>query len=197
MGERRASVERKTRETELRVTVDLDGSGAYSGKVGIGFFEHMLELLAHHALIDLTIEGKGDLAVGAHHTVEDVGICIGQAIRKALGDMAGVVRYGSGWVPMEEALAHCVMDICNRPYLAYKVPPGSEKVGDYDTELTEEFFRALAVNAGITVHIRLLTGSNTHHIQEAIFKSFGRALGQAVLRDPRIRGVHSTKGTLS
>jgi len=196
MGERQATVERKTRETNLRVTVDLEGSGAFSGQVGVGFLEHMLELLARHALIDLTIEGKGDLAVDAHHTVEDLGICIGQAIREALGDMTGVVRYGSGWVPMEEALAHCVIDICNRPYLAYAVPAGREKVGEYDTELSEEFFRALSVNAGMTVHIRLLAGSNAHHSQEAIFKSFGRALGQAVARDPRIRGVHSTKGML-
>ena len=197
MAKRRATVERKTRETELRVAVDLDGSGTFSGHVGIGFFEHMLELLARHALIDLTVRGKGDLAVDTHHTVEDIGICIGQAIRKALGDMAGMARYGSGWVPMEEALAHCVLDICNRPYLAYKVARGRRKVGDYDTELTEEFFRALAVNAGMTIHIRLLAGSNTHHIQEAIFKSFGLALAQAVSRNPRIRGVHSTKGSLS
>jgi len=196
MGERSASVERKTRETELRVTVNLDGKGSFAGGVGIGFFEHMLELLARHAFIDLTVEGKGDLTVDAHHTVEDVGICLGQAIRKALGDMAGVVRYGDAWVPMEEALAQCVMDICNRPFIAYSVPGGAEKVGDYDTELTSEFFRAVAVHAGITLHLRLLAGSNTHHIQEAVFKAFGRALGQAILRDPRIQGVHSTKGTL-
>jgi len=197
MARRRATVERKTRETELRVAVDLEGDGTFSGRVGIGFFEHMLDLLARHALIDLTIEGKGDLGIDAHHTVEDVGICLGQAIRKALGDMKGVVRYGSGWVPMEEALAHCVLDICNRPYLAYDVPRGREKVGEYDTELSEEFFRALTVHAGITVHIRLLAGLNAHHVQEAVFKAFGLALAQAVRRDPRIRGVHSTKGTLS
>jgi len=197
MAKRQATVERKTRETELHVTVKLDGSGTFSGQIGIGFFEHMLELLARHALIDLAIEGKGDLSVDAHHTVEDLGICIGQAIRNALGDMTGVVRYGNGWVPMEEALAHCVMDICNRPFLAYSVPKGREKVGDYDTELTGEFFRALSVHAGMTLHIRLLAGSNTHHTQEAVFKAFGHALGQAIMRDPRIRGVHSTKGTLS
>lgn len=196
MDARKASVERKTRETDLRVTVNLDGSGEFSGRVGIGFFEHMLELFARHALVDLTIEGKGDLAVDAHHTVEDLGICLGQAIRKALGEMAGVVRYGSGWVPMEEALAHCVLDVCNRPFLAYSVPGGCEKVGDYDTELTEEFLRAVMVHAGITMHIRLLAGSNTHHIQEAVFKAVGLALGQALARNPRIRGVHSTKGTL-
>jgi imidazoleglycerol-phosphate dehydratase len=196
MAKRQATVERRTRETELRVSVDLDGSGTFSGGVGIGFFEHMLELLTRHALIDLTVEGKGDLSVDAHHTVEDVGICLGQAIGEALGDMAGVVRYGDGWVPMEEALAHCVMDICKRPYLTFQVPVGCGRIGDYDTELTGEFFRALAVNAGITMHIRLIAGSNTHHIQEAVFKAFGRALGQAIVRDPRIRGVHSTKGTL-
>jgi len=196
MAKRQATVERKTRETALRVTVSLDGEGRFSGGLGLGFFEHMLELLARHALIDLTVEGRGDLAVDAHHTIEDVGICLGQAIRKSLGDMAGMVRYGSGWVPMEESLAHCVMDICNRPYLAYAVPSGHERVGDYDTELSEEFFRAVAVNAGITAHIRLLAGSNTHHVQEAIFKAFGLALGQAVARSARIRGVHSTKGAL-
>jgi imidazoleglycerol-phosphate dehydratase len=156
----------------------------------------MLALLARHALIDVAVEGKGDLVVDAHHTVEDVGICLGQAVRKALGDMSGVVRYGNGWVPMEESLAHCVLDICNRPYLVYTVADGREKVGDYDTELSEEFLRALAVNAGITMHVRLLAGSNTHHIHEAIFKAVGLALGQAIGRDPRIRGVHSTKGKL-
>lgn len=196
MDQRQATVERTTRETDLRVSVTLDGTGSLSGSIGVGFFEHMLELLARHALIDLTVEGRGDLVVDAHHTIEDLGICIGQAIRKALGTMEGVVRYGSGWVPMEEALAHCVLDLCNRPYLSYMVPGGREKVGDYDTELSEEFFRALVVNAGITAHIRLLAGSNTHHVQEAIFKSFGRALGEAFRRDPRIQGVHSTKGVL-
>ena len=196
MGERSASVERKTRETELRVTVNLDGQGNLQGTLGLGFFEHMIELLARHALIDLTVEGRGDLVVDAHHTIEDVGICLGQAVRKALGDMSGVARYGSAWIPMEEALAHCVMDICSRPFVAYHVPGGAERVGDYDTELTQEFFRAVAMNAGITLHMRLLAGSNTHHIQEAAFKAFGRALGQAVMRDPRIHGVLSTKGTL-
>lgn len=196
MAERKATVERKTRETQVRVAVVLDGGGEFSGRVGVGFFEHMLELLARHALIDLAVEGKGDLAVDAHHTVEDIGICMGKAIRQALGDMVGVARYGSAWVPMEESLAHCVLDICNRPYLAYDVPRASEKVGDYDTELTEEFLRALANNAGITLHVRVLAGSNTHHIHEAIFKSFGRALAQAIAIDPRIRGVHSTKGIL-
>ena len=195
-AKRRATVERATAETNLRVTVNLDGSGEFSGTIGVGFFEHMLALLARHALIDLTIQGKGDLAVDAHHTVEDLGICIGQALRKALGDMKGVARYGSGWVPMEEALAHCCLDVCNRPYLAYTVAEGRDKVGDYDTELTEEFLRALVNHAGITAHVRLLAGSNTHHIHEAVFKSFGRALGEALSRDPRIRGVHSTKGVL-
>jgi len=196
MDRRTATVERKTRETDIRVTVNLDGEGAFSGNLGIGFFEHMLDLAARHALIDLAIEGKGDLAVDAHHTVEDVGICIGRAVAEALGDKAGIARYGSAWVPMEESLAHCVLDICNRPFLAYNVKTTCAKVGNYDTELSEEFFRALAVNAGITLHINLLSGSNTHHIQEAVFKSFGLALGQAVSRNPRIKGVFSTKGAL-
>jgi len=196
MNERQATVGRRTRETDLRVTVNLDGRGQFAGAVGVPFFEHMLALLARHAFLDLTIEGQGDLAIDAHHTIEDLGICLGQAIRQALGDMKGVVRYGDAWVPMEESLAHTALDVCNRPYLAYSVARGSEKVGAYDTELSEEFLRALVFNAGITCHVRLLTGSNTHHIQEAVFKSFGRALGRAILRDPRIEDVHSTKGAL-
>lgn len=196
MSHRTATVDRQTRETDIHVEVNLDGSGKFSGSVGIGFFEHMLELFARHALIDLTVEGKGDLVVDFHHTVEDIGICFGQAVRKALGDMSGVVRYGSASVPMEETLVECVMDVCNRPYLAYGVEAGSQKVGEYDTELTEEFVRAVANNAGITMHVRMLSGNNTHHIHEAVFKSFGRALGQAISRDPRIEGVHSTKGAL-
>jgi imidazoleglycerol-phosphate dehydratase len=196
MGDRQATVERKTRETDLRVAVNIDGEGQFSGAVGVGFFEHMLELWTRHALIDLTIEGKGDLGVDAHHTVEDLGICIGQALSQALGDKSGIARYGTGWVPMEESLAQCVLDVCNRFYLAYDVPAGRDTVGDYDTELTEEFLRAVARNAGITMHVRLLVGTNTHHIHEAVFKSFGLALSQAVALDPRIRGVHSTKGTL-
>ncbi|MCX8036254.1 MAG: imidazoleglycerol-phosphate dehydratase HisB [Candidatus Sumerlaeia bacterium] len=196
MSNRTAVEERQTRETQIKVILDLDGTGIFSGSLNIGFFEHMLDLLARHAFLDLSVEGHGDLAVDAHHTVEDTGILIGRAIRKALGDAAGMVRYGDAWVPMEEALAHVVLDICNRPYLAYSVPGGSVKIGDYDTELSEEFFRALCVNAGITAHIRLLAGSNTHHIQEAVFKAFGLALGRALARDPRIKGVHSTKGVL-
>ena len=196
MTERRAAVERNTRETQLKVSLNLDGAGRFSGKVGIGFFEHMLELMTRHALIDLEAEGTGDIAVDFHHTVEDLGICFGRAVREALADMSGVVRYGSAWVPMEESLVHCAMDICNRPYLAFDVDAGKQKVGEYDTELTEEFLRAVAVNAGITMHIRMIRGGNTHHIHEAVFKSFGRALGEAISRDPRIEGVHSTKGAL-
>jgi imidazoleglycerol-phosphate dehydratase len=196
MAQRQATVKRRTHETDLRVSVNLDGGGAFSGSIGVGFFEHMLALMTRHALIDLTIEGKGDLGVDAHHTVEDVGICLGQALRQAVGDMAGLARYGDAWVPMEDSLAHTALDVCNRPYLAWDVAAGKAKVGEYDTELSEEFIRALVMNAGITAHVRLLAGSNTHHIQEAVFKSFGRALGLAIARDPRIKGVHSTKGKL-
>jgi imidazoleglycerol-phosphate dehydratase len=194
--DRSATVNRKTRETDIRVRWHIDGGGRAEIETGIPFFDHMLTLFAVHGFFDLAVNAEGDLDVDFHHTVEDVGICFGRAVRQALSDMTGVVRYGSAWVPMEESLVHCAMDICNRPYLAFDVDAGKQKVGEYDTELTEEFLRAVVVNAGITMHIRMIRGGNTHHIHEAVFKSFGRALGEAISRDPRIKGVHSTKGAL-
>lgn len=191
-----AEISRNTNETQLRVRVNLDGSGKFSSTVGIPFFEHMLDLFSRHALIDLTLDGKGDLHVDAHHTVEDVGIVLGQAVRQALGDKVGIQRYGEAYVPMEEALVRCVLDLCNRPYLRYEVPMPKAKVGEFDVELAEEFFRAFAFNAGITMHVHLFYGSNLHHILEATFKAVGRALGKAILNDPRVVGVLSTKGKL-
>jgi imidazoleglycerol-phosphate dehydratase len=191
-----AEVRRETTETQIAVRIDLDGTGRFEGDVGVPFFEHMLDLFARHALVDLTVTASGDLHIDAHHTVEDVGIVLGQAVRKALGDRAGIERYGEASVPMEEALVSCVLDLCNRPYLRYDVPVPKAKVGDFDVELAEEFMRAFIVNAGITMHLRLSSGSNLHHILEAAFKATGRALRKAVQRDARIVGVLSTKGKL-
>ena len=196
MKERIAQIERKTRETQIKVGLNLDGSGIFKGSVGIGFFEHMLELFAKHGLFDLTVEGRGDLEVDFHHTVEDVGICIGQAFKEALGAKEQIARYGSAFIPMEGALAHCVIDFCNRPYLVWSVESKREKIGNYDAELSEEFFRAFTMNAQATLHLRLLYGGNMHHIHEALFKACGYAIGQAVRRDPRIKGVLSTKGVI-
>jgi imidazoleglycerol-phosphate dehydratase len=156
----------------------------------------MLDLWTKHGLFDLEIEGRGDIEVDFHHTVEDVGICIGQAFREALGDKSGIARYGSAFVPMEETLAHAVIDFCNRPILRWEVVSGREKIKEYDTELSHEFFRAFVVNAAVTLHLRLLYGDNAHHIHEALFKACGKAIGDAIRRDPRIKGVLSTKGVI-
>ncbi|MBN1901363.1 imidazoleglycerol-phosphate dehydratase HisB [Candidatus Sumerlaeota bacterium] len=193
---RKAEIERKTKETSIHVILNLDGSGEFKGSVGVPFFEHMLDLFTKHGLFDLTIEGKGDIEVDFHHTVEDVGICIGQAFKKALGDKKGIARYGGAFIPMESALAHAVIDFCNRPYLKWLVESKRDKIGEYDAELTEEFFRAFAMNAAATLHIRLLFGENMHHIHEAIFKACGRAIGDAARIDPRVKGVLSTKGVI-
>jgi len=188
---------RKTSETEVRVRVSLDGSGRAHVETGIGFFDHMLEALARHALLDLTVEASGDLHVDGHHTVEDTGIALGQAIAKALGDRAGIRRYADALVPLDEALVRAVIDVSGRPYLAYNVDiPKWQMLGDYDVFLTPEFFRALIQNAGLTVHLDLVRGDNPHHIVEATFKAFARALGDATALDPRVRGVPSTKGVL-
>ena len=190
-------VTRTTKETDLRVRVDLDGRGEAKVKTGIGFFDHMLEALARHALVDLTVEARGDLHVDGHHTVEDTGIVLGQAIAKALGDRAGIRRYADATVPLDEALVRCVMDVSGRPYLSYNVEiPKWQMLGDYDVFLTPEFFRALVLNAGLTVHLDLQRGDNPHHIVEAAFKAFARALDGATSQDPRVAGVPSTKGTL-
>lgn len=193
---RTAAVRRETAETQISVRVDLDGSGRFSCNLGVPFFEHMLNLFARHALIDLEIEGQGDLQIDAHHTVEDTGIVLGQAIRQALGDKAGIERYGEAFVPMEETLARCVLDLCNRPYLRFEANIPRAKVGEFDAELAEEFFRAFVFNAGATVHLSLLAEGNLHHMLEALFKALGRALSRAAAPNPRIRGVLSTKGAL-
>jgi imidazoleglycerol-phosphate dehydratase len=192
-----AEVTRTTKETDLRVLVDLDGRGEARIKTGIGFFDHMLEALARHGLLDLTVEARGDLHVDGHHTVEDTGIVLGQAIAKALGDRAGIRRYADAMVPLDEALVRCVMDVSGRPYLSYQIEiPKWQMLGDFDVFLTPEFFRALTLNAGLTVHLDLVRGDNPHHIVEAAFKAFARALDAASQQDPRVTGVPSTKGTL-
>jgi imidazoleglycerol-phosphate dehydratase len=190
-------VRRATKETDLYVRVDLDGRGEASVATGIGFFDHMLEALARHGLLDLTVEGKGDLHVDGHPTVEDTGIAIGQAIANALGDRAGIRRYADATVPLDEALVRAVVDVSGRPYLSYNADiPKWQMLGDYDVFLTPEFFRALVLNAGLTAHLDLIRGDNPHHIVEAAFKAFARALGAATALDPRVQGVPSTKGVL-
>ena len=194
---RSATIKRKTKETDIEVTVNLDGTGVSNVATGIGFFDHMLEALARHALIDLTVEASGDLHVDGHHTVEDTGIALGQAIARALGDRAGIRRYADAIVPLDEALVRAVVDVSGRPYLAYHVDiPKWQMLGDYDVFLTPEFFRALVQNAGLTVHLDLVRGDNPHHIVEAAFKAFARALDDATTLDPRVSGVPSTKGVL-
>jgi imidazoleglycerol-phosphate dehydratase len=195
---RRAEIKRKTRETEIAVTVDLDGSGKAAVATGIGFFDHMLEQVARHGLIDLEIKAAGDLHIDQHHTAEDVGIALGQALKQALGDMKGIARYADVALPMDEALTRCAVDISGRPYLVWRVKFSRGKVGEFDTELVQEFFQALAQNAGITLHVENVYGRNNHHIAESCFKGLARALRTAVAIDPRNAGtVPSTKGTLS
>ncbi len=192
---RQAVIERATRETQIRLALDLDGQGKAAISTGLGFFDHMLTHVAFHGYFDLEITAQGDLHVDAHHTVEDVGICLGQAFRQCLGDRAGLVRYGSALVPMDEALAQVVLDLSNRPLLKVSGPrPGP--AGGFDGQLAEEFWRALALHAGLTLHVRLLEGENDHHMLEAAFKALGRALDQATALEPRARGIVSTKGVL-
>lgn len=191
-----AGVERKTKETQIVVEIDLDGSGKSDIATGIGFLDHMLELVAKHGLFNLKINTAGDLGVDQHHTVEDTGIVLGQAIAKALGNKESIKRYGMSYVPMDETLARTVLDLGGRPYLVYEIPQTGEKAGEMDTELAEDFFRAVAFNAGMNLHIKVLYGNGSHHILEAVFKSFARALCEAVTIDKRIEGVLSTKGTL-
>jgi imidazoleglycerol-phosphate dehydratase len=194
---RTAEVTRQTKETAIRVRVDLDGSGRSSVRTGVGFFDHMLEALARHSLCDLEVEATGDLHVDGHHTVEDVGIVLGQALAQALGDRRGIRRYGEATVPLDDALARVVVDVSGRPYVAYHAePPTWQKLGDYDVALTPEFFRALAMHGGLTLHVDLLRGRNAHHVVEAVFKAAARALGEATSLDPRVRDVPSTKGAL-
>ncbi|WP_135468508.1 imidazoleglycerol-phosphate dehydratase HisB [Crenalkalicoccus roseus] len=194
---RRAMIARTTAETEIRAELSLDGTGRAEVETGIGFLDHMLTALARHALLDLRLQAKGDLHVDFHHTTEDVGIVLGQAIRQALGEKRGIRRYGHALVPMDEALAEAAVDISGRPFLAWSVPFARDKVGAMDTELFEEFFRAFAYNAGITLHLTLKAGGNAHHVAEACFKALARALRMAVEADPRAPDqVPSTKGVL-
>jgi imidazoleglycerol-phosphate dehydratase len=194
---RTATIDRKTGETDIRVELTLDGSGAGSRETGVGFLDHMLDLLARHGRVDLDVKAAGDLQTGAHHTVEDVGICIGQALDQALGDRAGIFRYGTATVPMDEARATTAVDISGRGCLVFEAELPVGAIGNYDHELTEEFLRAVAVNAKLTMHVIVEAGSNVHHVIEAIFKSFARALRTAAAVDPTEQGIPSTKGTLT
>ena len=195
---RRAEITRETSETRVRVAVDLDGTGAAEIATGVGFFDHMLHQIARHAMIDLTVRTEGDTHVDDHHSVEDTGLALGQALREALGDKAGIVRYGACLLPMDDALVRCALDLSGRPYLVWDASPDAKSVGRFDTELAREFFQAVSVHGGITLHLHRLAGFNAHHVIEATFKSFARALRQAMEPDPRAAGrVPSTKGSLT
>ncbi|MGI6855577.1 imidazoleglycerol-phosphate dehydratase HisB [Mesorhizobium sp. 1B3] len=195
---RKASVSRKTKETEISVSVDVDGSGRFDVSTGVGFFDHMLEQLSRHSLIDITVKAKGDLHIDDHHTVEDTGIALGQAIAKALGERRGITRYASIDLAMDETLTRAAVDVSGRPFLVWHVAFSSPKVGTFDTELVREFFQALAQNAGITLHVLNHYGANNHHIAETCFKAVARSLRIALEPDPRQPGaIPSTKGTLS
>ena len=194
---RTATITRSTAETEISVTINLDGTGIYDNQTGVGFFDHMLDQLARHSLIDMTIRAKGDLHIDDHHTVEDTGIALGQALSQALGDKRGIVRYGSCLLPMDDAQVRCALDLSSRPYLIWNVDMPTQKIGNFDTELVREFFTAFATHGGITLHVDQLHGFNSHHIAEAAFKSVARALRAAVEVDPRKSGdIPSTKGAL-
>lgn len=193
---RSATVQRDTRETQIVVNLLVDGCGKAQVSTGLGFFDHMLELLAGHGLFDLEVKAAGDLQTGGHHTVEDVGICFGSALAQAVGDKRGIRRYGSVLLPMDESLALVALDLSGRPYFVYEGGPTGENIAGFDAGLVAEFFRAVANNAKMTIHARLLSGSDTHHMIEAVFKAFGRALREAVSVDARVAGVPSTKGVL-
>ena len=194
---RRATVSRKTKETAITVSVDLDGTGAYDVATGVGFLDHMIEQLARHSLIDITLKADGDLHIDQHHTTEDSGIVLGQAIAKALGEKKGIARYGSAYLPMDETLTRVALDVSGRPFLVWKVEFTRGKIGDMDTELFREWFQAFAQHAGLTLHVETLYGENSHHIAETCYKALARALRQAISLDPRQEGrVPSTKGQL-
>jgi imidazoleglycerol-phosphate dehydratase len=194
---RKATIKRKTKETDVEVAVDLDGAGTASIATGIGFFDHMLDLLARHSRIDIAVQAKGDLHIDQHHTTEDVGIALGQAVKQALGDMRGITRYADVHVPMDEALTRVAIDISGRPFLVFKAEFVRDKVGTFDTDLVQEWFQAFATNAGITLHVQVLYGTNDHHIAESCFKGLARALRAAVAVDARAANeVPSTKGSL-
>lgn len=195
-SKRKAVVERETKETRIFVEFALDGTGKAEISTGVAFFDHMLTLFAVQGQFDLTVRATGDLDVDAHHTVEDVGICLGQALSGALGDRSGIRRYGYFSVPMDESLASVTLDLSNRPFLVYNAPPMSERAGEFETELAPEFFRAFCQHGGVTLHVQIPYGANTHHMLEAAFKAWGRALGMAVSLDARRSGVPSSKGKL-
>ncbi|WP_136684863.1 imidazoleglycerol-phosphate dehydratase HisB [Falsirhodobacter xinxiangensis] len=193
---RKADITRKTAETDISLNLDLDGTGVYDVKTGVGFFDHMLDQLSRHSLIDLTLRASGDTHIDDHHTVEDCGIAIGQALTRALGDKKGIRRYGSFHLAMDDALVRTALDLSARPFLIWNVPFPTQKIGSFDTELVREFFQALSTHGGITLHVDLIHGVNSHHIAEAAFKSVARALREAVEPDPRSTGLPSTKGML-
>lgn len=194
---RTATIKRKTKETDIEVTVNLDGTGVANIATGIGFFDHMLDLLARHSRIDLTVKAVGDLHIDYHHTTEDTGIALGQAVRQALGNMAGITRYAGVHMPMDETLTRVVIDISGRPFLVFKADFPRDKIGEFDTELVREWFQAFAINAGVTLHVETLYGDNSHHIAESCFKGLARALRTAVAIDPKAAGeIPSTKGSL-
>ena len=194
--DRTASISRTTSETDIAVTLNLDGSGQSQIHTGIGFFDHMLDGFARHGLFDLQVTAEGDLIVDTHHTIEDTGIVLGTAIGRAVGDKKGMKRYGSCILPMDETLALCAIDLCGRPYLSFEADFPTEKIGYMDTEMVREFFYAVSYSAGMNLHMKILSGGNSHHMAEALFKAFARALDQATILDPRIVDVLSTKGSL-
>lgn len=193
---RKAEIHRKTKETEIVLKIDLDGSGKHSIQTKIPFFDHMLKLLAYHSAMDLILKAKGDTEVDAHHTVEDVGICLGEGLRKALGEIKGIRRYGMALIPMDETLASVALDLSMRPCLVFHMKPKRSRIGSFDLELVEEFFKAFSNHGKLTLHINLLYGRNSHHMVEAVFKGVGRALRDAVSRDERLEEIPSTKGVL-
>ena len=197
MAERIATINRKTKETDINLTLKLDGEGKGNIQTGIGFFDHMLEGFSRHGFFDLDLTIQGDLQVDGHHSVEDAGIVLGNAIKQALGDKAGIKRYGSSILPMDDALCMCAVDLCGRPYFAFDCEFTVDKVGYLDTELVREFFYAISYSAGMNLHIKMLSGMNNHHMIEAMFKAFARALDEATSKDPRINDVLSTKGSLA
>jgi len=196
VDQRSATITRETNETDINIALALDGDGKSEIVTGIGFFDHMLTQIARHGLMHLSISAKGDLHIDDHHTVEDVGIALGQAIAQAVGDKAGIARYGHAFVPMDEALVLCALDLSGRGHLEYDLSLSSPKIGAFDTELVVEFFRAVAINGGITLHLRQFSGANAHHIVEGAFKAFGRAMDMATRRDDRVTGIPSSKGAL-
>ena len=193
---RSASIERNTSETKIKLSIDLDGNGNGNIHTGIGFFDHMLNAFARHGFFDLDVEVEGDLYVDCHHTIEDVGIVLGEAIKQAVGDKKGIKRYGSFMLPMDETLVLCAIDLSGRPYLVFDGEFTTERIGQMDTEMVKEFFYAVSYSAGMNLHIKVLSPGNNHHMAEAMFKSFARALDEATTMDPRIQGILSTKGSL-